>query len=161
MAKFKQTLWTYLVLMENQHETRPNSNKMLEVAVSIWLRTLGTVQDNELSLANVIRLVVPPSNHLYFAEGIPNLTGTVVSNGQCLAKIPGINILWTSQAHALHRHLTLEYIQHVSNEVVINVRWLEYALAKAIENLYNHGIDWTTKFKKVETIGGIEKVDWL
>lgn len=152
MAKFSSPIWV---------GSEGNSNAQLEIAVALWLRTLGTSLDNELGLVNFIRLTVTPSKQLFFAEGIPNLTGTVISNGQCLDKILGINILWTSQAHALHRHLTLEYIQYVSNEVVINVRWLEYALAKAIESLYNHGIDWTTKFKKVETIGGIEKVDWL
>lgn len=161
MAQFKSSLWTYLALMENQREQRPDSNKMLEVAVALWLRTLGIAQDNELGLANIIRITVPSSNHLYFAEGIPNLNVTAVSIGQVLDKIQGVNILWTSQAHALHRHLTLEYLQYVSNEVRIHIRWLEHALAKAIESLYNHRIDWTAKFKKVETIGGIEKVDWL
>ena len=161
MAMFKSTLWTYLVLMENQGEQRPDSNKMLEVAIALWLRTLGTAQDNELGLANIIRITVPSSNHLFFAEGIPNLNVTAVSTGHVLDKIPGVNILWTSKAQAQHNHLTLDYIQYVSNEVRIHVRWLEYALAKAIVSLYNHGIDWTAKFKKAETIGGIEKADWL
>jgi hypothetical protein len=110
----------------------------------------------------MIRLLVKPANSLYFAEGIPKLPRTVVSTGAMTVHIQGVCILWTSEANAIHPRLTLEYLKHTSQEVRVNLSWLEYALAKAIGSLYNSRVDWTSKLaKKVETIAGIEKVDWL
>jgi hypothetical protein len=110
----------------------------------------------------MIRLLVKPANSLYFAEGIPKLPRTVTSTGVMVPHIPGISILWASEANAIHPRLTLEYLKYASQEVRMNLSWLEYALAKAIGSLYNSGVDWTSRLgKKIETIAGIEKVDWL
>lgn len=152
MAKFGRALW----------EAGDESVAQLEVATALWLRTLGTPLDDQLGLSNMIRLLVAPTNSLYWAEGIPKLVVTVVSTGQVLERIGAANMLWTSETNALHRRLTLEYLKHVSYEVRINLSWLEYALAKAMASLYNSRIDWASKLaKKNITIGGIEKVDWL
>lgn len=148
MAKFGRALW----------EAGDESVAQLEVATAIWLRTLGTPLDDQLGLANLIRLLVAPTNSLYWAEGIPKLAVTVVSTGQVLERMGDINILWASESNAIHRRLTLEYLKHTGYEVRVHLSWLEYALAKAVGSLYNARVDWTSKLaKKPETIGGVEK----
>jgi|ERR1700752_4126562 len=150
MAKFGRALW--------EASDEGKSVAQLETATALWLRTLGTAMDDQLSLANMIRLLVKPANSLYWAEGIPKLADTCVSTGQILDRVGDINILWASESNAIHRRLTLEYFKHTSYEVRIHLSWLEYALALAMSSHYNARVDWTTKLaKKPETIGGVEK----
>lgn len=153
MAKFLNPVW---------ESDQGESKSQLVVATILWLRTLGTPLDDQLGLANMIRLVVRPCNDLYFAEGIPKLPRTVTSTGHMIPHIPGISIFWTSQANAIHPRLTLEYLQYVSYEIRIHISWLEHALALAIGSLYNERVDWTKNIvKKAETIGGIELAEFL
>lgn len=151
MAKFGRALWAGV-------DEPMDSREQLVMATSLWLRTLGTPLDDQLSLANFIRLLVAPTNSLFWAENIPKLAVTVVTNGSVLERMGDISVLWTSEHVAIHRRLILEYFKHTSYEVRINLSWLEYALALAIQSMYNARVDWTSKLaKKPETIGGVEK----
>lgn len=148
-------------MLAGETDTAPNAIRSLQVATAFWLRTLGTAQDNELGLASFINLLVPITNTLYFE--CPEQTGKVFcSNGELIrglfdCKSP---ILW--QRVGLHRNISLVYFSEVSAQVRIHISWLEHALALAFDSMYNHGHKLSDMITKpIETIAGIEKVDWL
>jgi hypothetical protein len=145
MAQFKNKLWT--------DETVVPSSQLL-LATMLWLRAL----DSDIGLINMIRLLVPPSNDLYFGQNVlPMPENRLVISDGTVYEIYGLrhSFVWQD---TIWTHLNKHFYETVSRECYIHISWIQWALAHAMVRMSDAGIDWFPK-PKPKTIGGWEVAD--
>lgn len=129
----------------------------LLIATLIWLRTLNGT--GELGYANLIRILVPFNNDLYFGANVPSADSRYlpVSDGSVLRVAgTGRHLVWSRNWRT---ELNLGYAQIISDQTKVHMSWIEWALGTAIIKLWEAGINWVPK-PKAETIGGLEVADF-
>ena len=150
MAKFRNKLWT---------DSPGDAKQQLLVATLLWLRTVDAVPTPDLGYVNLIKLIVQPDNDLFFGHELRDFPDNrlVVSDGT-VYQIYGLKhrFTWVETNFA---PINMWGIQLVARESRVHFKWLEWALAHAMVQLADAGIDWFPK-PKPQTIGGLEVADF-
>lgn len=162
MANFHSNLWTYTIYA-GETDVKPDAKSMLLVAVGIWMRSMDCNGNCQLGLGNLLRLIVPHTNELKLGLDVPAYKeGKIVSSAGDIWECKGEGkFVYASNNWA--KELCLENSYSTQVQYSVSLKWIEWAIHWMAVEMDRIGNPWkrSEKIMKIETIGGIEKVDWL
>lgn len=162
MANFQSNLWTYTVLA-GETDVKPDAKYMLLVAIGIWMRSMDHDGNCLIGLGNLLKLIVPYTNELKLGLDVPAFkSGKIVSSAGDIWECEGEGkFVYSSSNWA--KELGMENCYSTQVQYTVSLKWIEWAIHWMAVEMHRIGNPWRRTEKKlvIETIGGIEKVDWL